>query len=580
MKIYLYIISIIATILFAGCTENDDIFSPADEEHVYSFIAVLGDEKPQSRISYQEDEETKNLKLHWDDGDIIRLYPDASMNDDTEYYEFVAHTSQRTRRCAFIYQGVIPNWEHWSGKAVLYVFPDGENLNVEDDSKEFEAKILTQKANNSTEHLKYAEHLLDEDGTKRYRDFWMQNVKDFNLKDNYELRFTHAHTIIYALKLRGFIYNIPGGSVLKVRGASWPEGEISLKLGNEDDEDPFLEVGEFGLPGYKANEILTAYIIRQVSGDTDGSIKKGEKLKIELLSYDKEDGTAYPLVAEDKQTHRRSQVDANGYGYFVNQPWGDEYTWEVTASAGIDYNVGDYVVADLTDLNKSANYPRIAIDLGMPRKWAAYNVGAKEIADYGKLFAWGYTDPHNLYHVGETSNFPTTPILSWTPGDANYDAATALWGDEWITPTEKEVFDLIYYSRMIDDSNREMPLATIGTVYKKDQWADPTHVNQTHIWKGTDECFLLYNGIRFARFRSTFNNRYFYWHMSGRIDTSGAGYDPGTRGYFITNSWYLNTGPLLFSILYQENNTVVYNPISQPYNKAYSIRPVKRSITN
>lgn len=578
MKIYLYILSILAGIFLVGCSENDEIIDPSQDECVYSFTAVLG--KPQSRVSYHDDgSERPNLKMVWDEGDIIRLYPDESMSDPKEYYEFVANTGKGTQRTVFVHQGYIPNWEHWSGKAI-YVFPNGDNLNVEDNSEYFKTKFQIQTSNNNTEHLKYAEHVLGEDGSIQYQEYWSDHLEDYNLKLDHEMHFNHPHTVVYKLMLRGFIYNIPGGSVLKVRGASWPEGEISLKLGNEDDEDPFLEVGEFGRPGYKANEILTAYIIRQVSGDTDGSIKKGEKLKIELLSYDKEDGTAYPLVAEDKQTHRRSQVDANGYGYFVNQQWGDEYTWEVTASADRDYNVGDYIVADLTDLNKNANYPRIAIDLGMPQKWAAYNVGAKEIADYGKLFAWGYTDPHNLYHVGETSNFPTTPILSWTPGDANYDAATALWGDEWITPTEKEVFDLIYYSRMIDDSNREMPLATIGTVYKKDQWADPTHVNQTHIWKGTDECFLLYNGIRFARFRSTFNNRYFYWHMSGRIDTSGAGYDPGTRGYFITNSWYLNTGPLLFSILYQENNTVVYNPISQPYIKAYSIRPVKRSITN
>lgn len=72
MKIYLYVISIIAIIMLAGCSANDDNIDIADEEQVYSFTAVLGD--PETRVSYQEDETTKNLKLHWDDGDVIRIY--------------------------------------------------------------------------------------------------------------------------------------------------------------------------------------------------------------------------------------------------------------------------------------------------------------------------------------------------------------------------------------------------------------------------------------------------------------------------------------------------------------------------
>ncbi len=574
MKIYLYILSILAGIFLVGCSENDEIIDPSEDECVYSFTAVLGE--PQSRVSYHEDAD-KNLKMLWDEGDIIRLYPDESMNDPKEYYEFVANTGKGTQRTVFVHQGYIPNWEHWSGKAI-YVFPNGDNLNVEDNSEYFKTKFQIQTSNGNTEHLKYAEHVLGEDGSIQYQEYWSDHLEDYNLKHDHEMRFNHPHTVVYKLMLRGFIYNIPGGSVLKVRGASWSEGEISLKLGNEDDEDQFLEVGEFGRTGYKANEILTAYIIRQVSGDTDGSIKKDEKLKIELLSYDKEDGTAYPLVAEDKQTHRRSKVDADGYGYFVNQPWGDEYTWEVMASADIDYNVGDYVVADLTDLNKSANYPRIAIDLGMPKKWAAYNVGAKEIADYGKLFAWGYTNPHNLFHIGETSTFTNDNIESWTPGDAKYDAATALWGEEWITPTEKEMFDLVYYCRLINDSDGEMSLyPSTGTYTTSDQWADPSHYLASYIWQGTNECFLLYNNVNLARFRSTFNDRYFYWPMSGSINYTGSGNAPGERGWFYTNSWYQSRGPFIFFTI---PDNVGYNAIADPHHKAYSIRPLKRSITN
>ena len=583
MKIYPYVFSILPLIMFAGCSANDDNIDMADEEQVYSFTAVLGE--PATRFSYEEDEATKNLKLHWDDGDIIRLYPDASMGDDTEYYEFVAHTSQRTKRCAFIYKGVIPNWEKWSGKAV-FAWPGDENLTVEDDSEEFEKRIHTQTSNGNKDHLKYAEHVLGEDGTRKYSEFWKQPIKDINLKDNYELCFNHPHTVIYKIMLRGFIYDIPGGSELRMSGDAWPDGEvITLTLGSKDDNEPFLKVGEFGRTGYDENAELTAYIIRQVAGDIDGKISEGGKLKFELFSYDEDDDRVYPLVAEDKQTHRTSKVAEQGY-YFKNLPWGDEYTWEVTATADISYNVGDYVVADLSSLSNTAYYPRIAIDLGLPRKWAAYPVGAHKVDDYGKLFAYGDTIPHNLYHRGETSDFSEDYIVSWTSGDERYDAATASWGEEWITPTEKEMFDLIYYCRMVDSSDNLMPLAVGDNVVTQEQWKDPTksYTSSSYVWQGTADCYKESNDVLLARLKSTLNGRYFYCPLSGSIRNTDFGNEPGIIAFMITNSmfsnnYYSNFGPFIFFIK-KDTNILGYNPVAESNKKAYSVRPVKRHLTN
>lgn len=573
-----------AIISLVGCSENDEIIDTSqEEEYVYSFTAVLGE--TQSRVSYHEDSISHNLKMVWDEGDEIRLYPDASMNDTTKYYSFVANTGKGTQRTVFVHQGYIPNWENWSGRAI-YVFPNGDNLDVENNSKDFEKKFHTQISNDNTEHIKYAEHVLEENGDRKdrnYLEYWSDHLENYNLKHDHEMFFDHPHTVVYKIMLRGFIYNIPGGSLLKVSGATWPDGEISLTLGSIGDEEPFLKVGEFGRDGYNEDAVLTAYIIRQVVGDTDGSIKKNGKLKFELYSYDKEDGREYPLVEEDQMTHRTSKVDANRFGYFVNLPWGDEYTWEATASADIDYKTGDYVVADLTDLSTSKNYPRIAIDLGLPRKWAAYNVGAKKTDDYGKLFAFGYTNPHNLFHDDVTSEFPNNNIELWPQGDDTYDAATALWGQEWITPTEKEMFDIFYYCRMIDSSGNKMPLAPFdkdNAARTQYQWKDHKQISDTYLWLSTEDCYLNYNDVLLARFISTHNGRYFYWPISGSIQSNQSGNDPGTRGYYLTNSWYLNRGPFLFFILYSTSKILGYNPIAESYRKAYSVRPVKRHLTD
>ena len=135
---------------------------------------------------------------------------------------------------------------------------------------------------------------------------------------------------------------------------------------------------------------LTAYIIRQTKGDKDGDIKEGGKVKFELLCYDSQDGDVMLLDPNDRDEHRRTPQDLNGEEYFTNIPWGDEYTWEVEVAGNKEYLAGDYVVADLTDTSKKYSNPvTVAIDLGLPVKWAAFNLGADRPDQYGYYYLWG-----------------------------------------------------------------------------------------------------------------------------------------------------------------------------------------------
>lgn len=99
------------------------------------------------------------------------------------------------------------------------------------------------------------------------------------------------------------------------------------------------------------------------------------------------------------------------------------------------------------------------VDLGLPSGilWATCNVGADLPEEYGDYFAWGETEPKDVYDwasykygdfVNEKYDFVkycsdsvfglngfVDTLTSLEPVD---DAATALWGQDWRTPTIDE----------------------------------------------------------------------------------------------------------------------------------------------
>lgn len=547
-----------------GLNSDPEIPDAENTDQVYSFTAVLNNVG--SRISYEEDPGSHDLKMVWDEADVIWLYPDESMNDPVERYEFVPNTGAGTSHTVFVHQGYIKNWEHWSGKAI-YLFPDGDNLEVEVNSEEFLAKSRVQKSNNNTEHLKYAEHRLDEDGNKLYTEYWASILRDANLKHDNKLTFDHSHTIVYKVMLRGFIFDIPGGSELRMSGEAWLDGEVTtLTLGSKDDKEPFLKVGEYGKENYE-DKVLTAYIIRQVDdGKVDGSIKKGGKLKFELLTYDKLDGDVIPLDPNDSV---RIHNPAYSTDYFKNLPWGDEYTWEVTATADIQYEAGDYVVADLTDTSKDYAYPKVAVDLGLPLKWAAFNVGAKKIDDYGAFAVWGHTE---LFTSGG-GDMPEIFKGEWNSGNPKYDAATFNWGDEWRTPTLNDFLDLVHYAKWLDSEGVE---AEPG----HDRWAfDLELSSRIYYFETTPERDI--KGIKAALVKSKVNDKYIYLHLAGYLRHDGAG--SKGKGHFNTSdskndrpmmiSYYQEGShgehPYQFAIVYSDNNQGTIDKL------AVSVRAVK-----
>ena len=96
------------------------------------------------------------------------------------------------------------------------------------------------------------------------------------------------------------------------------------------------------------------------------------------------------------------------------------------------------------------------MDLGLSVKWATMNVGASSPEDYGDYFAWGETEPKEVYdwstykYCNGSDNSLTKYNTSSSYGtvdnkttlELSDDAARANWGGSWRMPTDAEMTEL------------------------------------------------------------------------------------------------------------------------------------------
>ena len=99
------------------------------------------------------------------------------------------------------------------------------------------------------------------------------------------------------------------------------------------------------------------------------------------------------------------------------------------------------------------------VDLGLPSGtlWATTNIGAKTAYDSGQYYAWGETEPRQLFNwknyaflenesIGEDgSTIYTVADIGDDISGTQYDAARIQWGDAWRMPTKEECEELIAY---------------------------------------------------------------------------------------------------------------------------------------
>lgn len=92
-----------------------------------------------------------------------------------------------------------------------------------------------------------------------------------------------------------------------------------------------------------------------------------------------------------------------------------------------------------------------AVDLGLSVKWATCNIGATNPEDCGEYFAWGETkakkeyQTRNYAHIYfDENNYICSKDIGKDISNSQYDAATAIWGNNWRMPTFDELSDLIF----------------------------------------------------------------------------------------------------------------------------------------
>ena len=83
------------------------------------------------------------------------------------------------------------------------------------------------------------------------------------------------------------------------------------------------------------------------------------------------------------------------------------------------------------------------VDLGLPSGllWATCNVGANSPEEYGNYYAWGETETKSEYT--EENSVTYGRQMNDISGNAQFDAATANWGDGWRMPTKAEMQELL-----------------------------------------------------------------------------------------------------------------------------------------
>ncbi|MBR5147559.1 MAG: hypothetical protein IKW54_08045 [Bacteroidales bacterium] len=173
------------------------------------------------------------------------------------------------------------------------------------------------------------------------------------------------------------------------------------------------------------------------------NVEYNPSAKIDVV--DAEEGTSYialfPNDIENTEIRYRDgssvhqyimngEIEANNFYY--NGTGGDinVLPWAEVSTGDVVHGEGD---------NKHYHH---YVDLGLTSRtlWATYNVGADTMYHYGDYFSWGEIEPKAEYYLNNCAT--NGQDIGDISGNAAYDAATAIWGDEWRMPTYDEQQEL------------------------------------------------------------------------------------------------------------------------------------------
>ena len=251
---------------------------------------------------------------------------------------------------------------------------------------------------------------------------------------------------------------VEGGTILRVLCYSMPGANF---LGNSGAIATFdlVITGEAGVT-YTVD--LNNPVIQTIQGYTPDVIGVDGSVTIIPDGY-------YTITATANPTEGGTITGAGEYDYnstcTLTATANEGYTFQNwTENGEVVSTEAEYTFTVTGDRTLAANFVEIGggddhtyVDLGLPSGllWATCNVGANAPEEYGDYFAWGETQPKDVYNCSTYQHCMGSPnTLTKYCNDPIYgykgytdtltillpedDAATANWGDEWRIPTEEE----------------------------------------------------------------------------------------------------------------------------------------------
>ena len=173
----------------------------------------------------------------------------------------------------------------------------------------------------------------------------------------------------------------------------------------------------------------TSFIIEAAANPTEGGVVIG--------SGTYEEGTECEFIATANE----------GYAFVNWTEDGEVVSTEATYSFTVN---GDRnLVANFAYNGSDHAYVDLCLPSGL--LWATCNVGADNPEDYGYYFAWGETQPKDVYNWStyQYCNGSSNTLTKYTGSDGlttllpEDDAATTNWGSDWRMPTYEEWQELL-----------------------------------------------------------------------------------------------------------------------------------------
>jgi hypothetical protein len=161
-------------------------------------------------------------------------------------------------------------------------------------------------------------------------------------------------------------------------------------------------------------------------------------------------------TAENPTTANTKKVSGSGTGAFTCNLTGLQAstTYYVRAYAINEKGTSYGEQVSFTTLEEVSATPEY-VDLGLSVKWATFNVGATKPEEYGDYFAWGETEPKEVYDWSTYKWCNGSATLTKYNNSSAYgtvdhkihlelsdDAARANWGGDWRMPLKTEQDEL------------------------------------------------------------------------------------------------------------------------------------------